>query len=269
MFARSRHEGHGVLDNEKPATSRFVAGLRPVGLVGLLAVAVLPWTGCAQPEEEAGPELTLQTLDSVLVELGGLPAGALSRTQRWRMVSSLGPGLPPPGYTRENLPDPDSRSAGLLQAYCTQCHWMAAPQQHSAAEWPQLVRRMLMRAQTLRNRMGGPLLTELVGSEFAMAGMTASVQPPPEDVDSMIVYLQAHAMPVAQPGELGEGPDTEFFMTKCAACHEPPSPNAHTQEEWDAILLRMNGNMPIMGLEPLNQEEMARIRSFIEARRSS
>lgn len=240
------------------------ASPRP-GLVAAIAIAAAGGLGtgaCAPQEEEP---LTVDLVDSVLIELGGAPAEVLSRSQRWRLVSSVGPGLPPPGYERENLPEPESRSAGLMEAYCLQCHWMAAPQMHSAEEWPTLLRRMYLRAETLGNRLGGPLVTELVGSEFAVTGMGASIVPSEEDRDSLLAYVTKHALPVADPAEI-EGPEAETFADNCSQCHEVPSPTAHTMEEWNQVLIRMNANYRVMGLEPMSQELMEEIRAFLAPR---
>lgn len=228
-----------------------------------VAVVALALSGCAQ---ERNRQATLALIDSVLTELGGVPASVMNRTQRWRMVSSLGPGLPPPGFAREDLPDSESRGAALLQVHCQGCHWMPTPQMHSATEWPLLLRRMLLRAVTLGDRMGGPLTTELIGSELQMEGMKWSYMPSAEDADSLLNYLQGHALPVAAPGEIGEGPDAELFVQTCTICHETPSPRAHAPAEWEQVLARMNANMPMMGIEPMTDEERARILLFLKAR---
>jgi len=227
--------------------------------VVLVAMASAGLVGCVQ---ETAPAVSVDLIDSVLVELGGAPAGALTRSQRWRLIGSIGPGLPPPGFDRENLPEPDSRSAGLMQAYCLQCHWMAAPQMHSAAEWGTLLRRMYMRAQTLGSRMGGPLTTELVGGEFAMTGMGASIVPSAEDQDSLFAYVTRHALPVADPAEV-EGPEAAQYIQTCSQCHEIPSPSAHTPEEWGLLVIRMDSYFGVMGVEPMTDAERAEIEAFL------
>lgn len=232
-------------------------------LVGAFLVGITAVGGCAR---ERDGETTLALVDSVLTELGGRPIGVMNRTQRWRMISSVGPGLPPAGFEREDLPDSESRGAALLQAHCQSCHWMPAPQMHSAREWPLLMRRMELRAATLGEHMGGPLTTELLGSERLMEGMRWSYMPSAEDADSLLAYLQAHAMPVAEPGEIGAGPDAALYVQICSRCHETPSPAAHTAAEWPGVVGRMDANMPRMGVEPMTAEERARIVSFLEGR---
>ncbi|MDX1624155.1 MAG: hypothetical protein R3199_09245 [Gemmatimonadota bacterium] len=232
-------------------------------VVGVLAAGCADEAGeeqASRPEEERRE--ILAEVDSVLMELGGEPATEMGRGQRWRMISSIGAGLPPPAFEREDLPEPDSRGAQLLQAYCVQCHWIPAPRMHAAEEWPVLMRRMILRARTLRERMGGPVTEGLVG-EFLLSGMASAEIPSPAHVDTMLGYLQAHAMPAVDPAELGDGEDVELFLRECAVCHEPPDPGAHTLPEWRQVVSRMSANMAVMGLEPLTDRERDRILSFL------
>ena len=61
----------------------------------------------------------------------------------------------PPGIDPKLLPDPGSRGARLLERYCTQCHNLPGPGMHTAAEWPQVVRRMNGRMQMMSGGMMG------------------------------------------------------------------------------------------------------------------
>lgn len=54
------------------------------------------------------------------------------------------------------LPDPDSTGAKLVTQYCTQCHGLPGPKQHSAAGWPATVARMNTRMQWM-NRNNSPM----------------------------------------------------------------------------------------------------------------
>ncbi len=209
--------------------------------------------------------MSLAGVDSVLAELGGKPTAVLERGQRWRMISSIGVGLPPSIFKAEDLPEPRSRGAGLLQVYCIQCHWLPAPQMHAAAEWGILLRRMEMRARTLEHRMGGPLTEGLVG-EILMAGMTSALVPSAEERDTMLAYLRSHALPVARPGELTDGPDAQLFLEQCSLCHETPSPKAHTAGGWQAVVQRMQANAAMMGVVPLTDREMDRVVGYLRAR---
>jgi mono/diheme cytochrome c family protein len=234
----------------------------------ILLFAVVSWSGCGQdPERQArqDSEQFLAEVDTVFSELGGLATASLDRGQRWRMVSSMGSGLPPPNFNLADLPEPEARGAALLAAYCIQCHWLPAPQMHAAQEWPILMRRMVMRAQTLHDRMGGPMTRGILG-QYLLSGMASAQVPSVEDIDSLVVYLQRNAMPVAEPEELGTGPEREFFVRRCGFCHETPSPQAHTAEEWPAVVGRMHSNMAMMSVRPLSDEEAKRVVSYLRER---
>lgn len=232
-------------------------------LLPLLFWTVAFWAvGCAR-EAPQPPRATAAVMDSFLVELGKLPTASLDRAQRWRMISSIWVGLPPAGYTRDSLPDPRSHGAALLQVYCVQCHWMPSPQMHSAEEWPLLVRRMLLRARTVRGRMGGPLTAEILSSERLVEGMSIARYPTDDQVDSLVAYLTSHALPVVEPGELPEGPEAALFVGWCSICHETPSPRAHTAAGWEPVVGRMIRNMSVMGVEPPTGEETRSILAFL------
>ncbi len=228
----------------------------------LIIFAVI--AGACQPQE---PQQTLNVaiVDSVLAELGGPLTASLERGQRWRMISSIGVGLPPNDFKPEDLPEPGSRGAGLLQVYCIQCHWLPTPHMHSAAEWPILVKRNLLRMEQLRVRLGGPLTTGLVG-ETVMTGYENPEIPAPADVDTLLAYLQRHALPVAQPGELTPGPGRELFLRKCSVCHEAPSPRAHTASGWDRLIGEMQAIMAISNVEPLSNSELDAIAGYLRER---
>jgi cytochrome c5 len=234
-----------------------------VGVIAVgYALALAP--GCAPPRERPA-EVTLGGVDSVLAELGGAPTASLERGQRWRMISSIGAGLPPSIFKPEDLPDPRSRGAGLLRVYCVQCHWLPAPQMHSAAEWPILLRRMEMRARTLEHRMGGPLTEGLVG-EILMAGYTHTALPSRAELDTMEAYLKAHALLAARPGELTPGPGAALFVEMCSFCHEAPSPRSHTAAGWQPVVQRMKANMVMMGVPPMTDAQSDTIVTYLRAR---
>lgn len=228
-----------------------------------LIVGVVVTSGCAR--QESAESVDLAVVDSILVELGGTTTAQLERGQRWRMISSIGAGLPPTDFKAEDLPEPGSRGAGLLQVYCVQCHWLPTPQMHAASEWRILVQRMLLRARTLRDRMGGPLTEGLIG-EAVMAGLENAELPSQEQVDSMLAYLERNALPAAEPGELTAGPGREMFVQKCSICHEIPSPKAHTPAGWDRVVMTMQANMVKMDVDPLSNQEVDQITAYLRAR---
>lgn len=234
-------------------------------LLVVLAVGML--AGCAPaeegPAEKTDAERQLEAMDALMAELGGRPTADLTRGQRWRLVSSIGVGLPPSDYGEEDLPEPQSHGAQLVAAYCDRCHWIPAPQQHAASEWPILMRRMHTRAETLGERLGGPITEGLMG-EFVLAGMATAPVPSEDELAVMTEYMQQHAMPEARPGELGEGEDVEFFVARCSACHVTPSPRAHTAAEWPEVVGRMRANAALQDVRPLDDAETARIVSFLQ-----
>lgn len=233
----------------------------------LMTLAVVWMAACARPEQPAQTQagVELETMDTLLAELGGRATADLSRGQRWRLISSIGVGLPPSIFEAADLPEPGSRGAGLVDAYCDRCHWLPAPQMHSAAEWPVLMRRMQTRASTLHERLGGPLTEGLMG-EYVVLGMATAAVPTPDELAEMTVYMQKHAMPVAEPGELGEGEEVDFFRLQCGACHEIPSPRAHTAAEWPEVVGRMRANAALQDVRPLDDEETQRIVSYLQGR---
>ena len=231
--------------------------------LALLVAASVGLAGCQAPSQtEAPAEGRLTFVDSLLTELGGRPTADMNRGQRWRMISSIGAGLPPSNYEVASLPDPGSRGAVLVQSYCQRCHWIPAPSMHAADEWPVLVRRMVLRARTLQDRMGGEMTEEMLG-DILMAGMASADIPTSEEVDSMVAYLQAHALPTAEPGEIGTGPEAEFFRQTCSQCHELPDPDAHTVEEWGSVVSRMRMNAVLQDAPPMSAEDVDRIVAFL------
>ena len=232
-------------------------------VASMLFFVMLVFGGCSR-QESPQASLDLAFVDSLLTELGGMPTAELGRGQRWRMISSIGTGLPPPRFKAENLPEPDSRGAQLVKGYCVQCHWIPVPQMHTAAEWPVLVRRMLMRARTLESRMGGPLTSGLVG-DILLDGMASTQLPSPQDADTLVTYLQRHAIVAASPGELTDGPGTEVFVEQCSICHDTPSPATHSAAEWNGVVVRMQANMAVMGVEPLTDEQSEGIAAYLRS----
>ena len=241
------------------------AGRRCVLLLGLLLPALLAIAACSENERgEERAELTLTGVDTVLSELGGPLTDSLSRQQRWRMISSIGTGLPPQDFQTSDLPEAQSYGAAMLQVYCEQCHWLPSPQMHSATEWPLLVRRMLLRSRTVQDRLGGPATRSLVGSWMIDIIKKVGV-PAPAQQDSLVAYLQRNALPVAGAGEIGRSAEALLFAQLCSVCHETPSPRAHDATEWPEVVQRMQSNMAKMDVRPLTAAEADSITAFLVA----
>jgi len=245
-----------------------------IGLRALLPAAALLLTaagGCRPSENASGEEAReerLAELDVFLAELGGRPTADLSRAQRWRMISSIGAGLPPSNFEASNMPDPRSRGAVLVQTYCNRCHWLPSPRQHSVREWPILVRRMQIRAEALRDRMGGAMTRELVG-DLLLGGWATAPLPSEKEMEAIIEYLQAHAFPAAMPNEIEDGPDADLFRNRCSRCHEIPAPKAHTAAEWETVVAKMQAFAPLMDLAPLSDQERERVLGYLRSKSGS
>jgi cytochrome c5 len=221
-------------------------------------------TGACSPTAEApDDEAQLAFFDSLLADLGGPQTADLSRAQRWRLIASVGTGLPPASYRLEDLPEQGSRAVGLQQAYCLQCHGLSSPKMHSSEEWPVLVRRMLMRGAALGSRLGGPR-TEGMVDGMLMAGLRTAELPPAEDVDSLVAYFQRNAFPAAAESEIPDTPDAVLYVEKCSACHSIPSPAAHPADEVQALVARMSALGAMLGMEQLTAEEQSRLVAFMQ-----
>tara|TARA_R110001592_G_scaffold254129_3_gene517502 strand:- start:48000 stop:48608 length:609 start_codon:yes stop_codon:yes gene_type:complete len=84
------------------------------------------------------------------------------------MPSAVGPA---------ELPEPNAAGAKLLTQYCTQCHSLPSPTQHSASGWPATVERMNMRMQWMSNG-NNPM----------------NIKAPTDDeVRTLTAYLETHA----------------------------------------------------------------------------
>jgi hypothetical protein len=73
---------------------------------------------------------------------------------------------------RETWLEPNSPDAKLFNHYCSQCHALPSPAQHTSAEWPSVVARMRAHMQDLSQQ--------------------AQVPDPPE-LEKIIAYLQKNA----------------------------------------------------------------------------
>jgi cytochrome c5 len=229
-----------------------------------LALVACARGGAPQAAQSTQNGTIVARADSFMEELGGPQFAQLSRAQRWRAVASLGTGLPPAGFTAAALPEPHSTGAGLLQAYCTQCHWLPTPQMHSAVEWPILLRRMELRMSLLEGRVNGPFL-QRVGGEQLRSAVTFRSLPTGEQIDSLRAYLTRNALPVAKAGEIPSGPEAAVFVSRCTVCHQTPSPKAHTASEWSEVVPRMQQNMHLMQVDTLTTDQLSGIESFLKA----
>lgn len=85
-------------------------------------------------------------------------------------------GVMPPATDPAQLPEPTAAGAKLLTRYCTQCHGLPNPNQHSAEGWPMTVARMQTRMQWMARN--SPM------------GINA---PSEAELKTLLSYLQTHA----------------------------------------------------------------------------
>jgi cytochrome c5 len=144
-------------------------------------------------------------------------------------------GLPPPGVSVADLPDPNSTGAQLLVGYCMQCHALPSPVMHSATDWPAVVRRMWLRMDYLPD-------------SFNIRKPTASQR------YELLSYLTIDALRVSG-AVLPQGKGRESFELTCSRCHSLPDPRSHSTTDWDVVVARMIQNMERMGVRVPSQDE--------------
>ena len=249
--------------HQRPVDGTFNHGTLRLGALFAMAAIAVGIGACAPGEQAPDDEAQLASFDSLLADLGGPQTEGLSRAQRWRLIASVGTGLPPTSYRLEDLPEQGSRAVGLQQAYCLQCHGLSSPRMHSSDEWPILVRRMLMRGAALGSRLGGPRSEGMVDA-MLMAGLRTAELPAAEDVDSLVAYFQRNAFPAAVESEIPDTPDAALYVDRCSGCHDTPSPSAHPAGEVQALVARMSATRAMLGMEQLTASEQSRLVAFMQ-----
>ncbi len=168
---------------------------------------------------------------------------------REMMQHMMGDMLPP--MNADQLPDPDSKGALLLQEFCTQCHNLPGPGLHMAAEWPAVVGRMDRRMQMMS------------GHGMMMGSIEA---PDKQELATILGYLQAHAQKPL-PARLApalETPAGKAFRSVCSQCHALPDPGQHTVKKWPAVVERMKGHMISMGKQVPDEKTLGKILGFLQ-----
>jgi mono/diheme cytochrome c family protein len=69
----------------------------------------------------------------------------------------MGPGIMGPGIMGQAVPEPRSAGAKLVKQYCTQCHGLPSPAQHTADDWPAVVVRMQVHMRETNNNGTMPI----------------------------------------------------------------------------------------------------------------
>jgi hypothetical protein len=140
----------------------------------------------------------------------------------------------PPTFAPAQLPQPESRGAGLVVQYCVQCHSLPNPAMHHAAKWPGIVDRMVVRMRGRGNM--GDLMKDM------MAGVQA---PTDEETKVLLAYLRKNSQRPLDPREYPEveSPAAQSFRLACQQCHVLPDPKRHTARQWPAVVERMQQHM--------------------------
>ena len=199
-------------------------------LAGLSFAVVL--TACRQAEPAPEPNAGSES-----------PAATLSPSDQL-ILSTAKVGLPPPGISAADLPEPGGVGAGLVATYCAQCHDLPSPTMHSATDWPGVVRRMWLRMERLPSAMNVQL-------------------PDPGARSTMLTYLTTNALKVSG-ANLPAGRGRAEFSTVCSRCHALPDPKVHSAQDWLAVFLRMERNMERMNVRPPTQTETTEILGYLQ-----
>jgi len=185
---------------------------------------------CAKPESSS----------QVATGQGGRDT-ALTQQDR-RLLTAATIALPPGGLVAESLPEPASRGAQLLIAYCTQCHALPSPATHAPQDWPSVARRMWIRIDMMHGELG-------------VATPTAA------DRTQLLNYVLAHALRVAEHLPPGRGSDV--FQERCSRCHTLPDPRSHSPSDWPAVVMRMERNMERMKVSGVTPDQAQQIITYL------
>lgn len=100
-----------------------------------------------------------------------------------------------------------------------------------------------------------------------MMGMGRIAAPTDAEARALLDYLQAHAMIEARPNDLAGGnpADRRVFNATCAQCHVLPSPSLHAQQDWPAVVARMEGNMRLMDKPGISKDDRESIVRFLRS----
>jgi len=176
--------------------------------------------------------------------------GMMDQEHMKEMMQQMMGGMLPPGIRPPDLPEPESPGAKLLSTYCAQCHHLPSPRMHTAADWPRVAGRMLMRERMMAG----------------MRGMMMQVKAPTsQDEEALLQYLKTHALQALIPGAVPapDSPGAALFQQTCAQCHALPDPKQHAASEWSAVVERMRQNMITMGRREITDREAKEITAYL------
>jgi mono/diheme cytochrome c family protein len=185
------------------------------GRAVLIALAAIGVAGCREAPR-AGADVSP-------------PAAQLSRSDKL-LLAAAAIALPPEGMAPGDLPEPRSRGAQLVVAFCAQCHALPTPVAHSATDWPGVARRMWLRMEWLPDSL--------------------KVQVPSNaERYEILQYLTTNALKVSG-AVLPPGRGRDEFALVCSRCHALPDVRVHSSADWGVVYARMERNMERMKVTP-------------------
>jgi len=172
-------------------------------------------------------------------------AGSAAASHDWFGVDlcRTNPDRMPPLLEAAYLPQPASAGAQLLAQYCAQCHNLPHPGMHTAEEWPQLTRNMI-------------LLSEVT---VRFAGRPGLRIPSTAERELIEAYLAEQALRPLPPGT----PAPAVYVEVCGDCHAAPDPALYPSSAWPAVFARMAGHRAAMGRTPLDPLEATGVLGYL------
>jgi Dihaem cytochrome c len=85
-------------------------------------------------------------------------------------------------------------------------------------------------------------------------------------ISGVLAACSAESGPSSRKVSLPEAgsPDEILFKQRCHDCHMPPLPRDRPAAAWPAIVQRMQSHRITTGLTPLTDEELRRIKDYLQ-----
>ncbi len=170
-------------------------------------------------------------------------APQLTRTDRL-LLAAASIALPPEGIAPGDLPEPRSRGAQLVVAYCAQCHALPTPLAHSATDWPGVARRMWLRMEWLPESL-----------KVQLPSMAERYE--------ILQYLTGNALKVSG-AVLPAGKGRDDFALVCSRCHALPDLRVHSSADWGIVYARMERNIERMKVAPPTGQQSENVLSYLQ-----
>ena len=68
----------------------------------------------------------------------------------------------------------------------------------------------------------------------------------------------------SQPLPDEQSKEAELYQRYCSQCHAPPSPRAHTAQEWPSVVARMKQTMATQGKATPDNEQLGEIIGYLQ-----